>query len=308
MKVALIGGTGFVGSYLVDELLRQGHQPVVLVRPGSEHKVEQREHCQLVVGDVKNPVSLRDTLNGCAAVIYGIGILREFSDQGITFEELQFQGAARTMALAVELGVNRFVLMSANGVKAVGTPYQTTKFRAEQHLQQTTLDWTIFRPSVIFGEPRGRMEFCTQLRDQLIRSPLPAPLFYEGLLPLKAGAFVLSPIHVKDVATVFVKALTLPATVGQTYLLCGPDALSWKALIALLAQACGTRKLALPVPAWLVQTAASLLDRFPNFPLTRDQLTMLLEGNTGDSSAVFELFGVTPTRFDLAALAYLRTA
>lgn len=196
--------------------------------------------------------------------------------------------------------------MSANGVKAKGTPYQATKYRAEEHLKSTSLDWTIFRPSVIYGDPRGKLEFCTQLRDQLIDTPFPVPLFYEGLAPNDPGSFQLAPIHARDVATAFVKSLTLPESIHQTYGLCGPDALTWKAILELIAKVCGKRKLALPVPALGIQTMATLFESFSFFPTTRGQITMLLEGNTCDSSEVFKRFGITPIRFNEASLAYLK--
>jgi uncharacterized protein YbjT (DUF2867 family) len=306
MKVALIGGTGFVGSYLVDELILQGHQPVLLVRTDSEAKVTQPQRCTLVAGDLKDRERLYETLKGCDAVIYCVGILREVKSRGITFEELQFQGAVRTIDAAQELGVNRFLLMSANGVKAVGTPYQTTKYRAEQYLKATSLQWTIFRPSVIFGDPKGKTEFCSQLYQQIIRAPVPAPLFYEGLLPLHAGAFSMAPIHIQDVATIFIKSLTMPQTVHQTYGLCGPDQLEWKTILQLLSRVTGRAKLMLPVPAFLVRTVAALLEDFEFFPISRGQITMLLEGNTCDSSEVFQLFGLKPIPFDESSLDYLK--
>jgi len=305
MKVAIIGGTGFVGTYIVEALLERDHQPVLLVRPGSEGKVAYREQCTLVPGKVQDVEALRHTLEGCDAAIYNIGILREFKSKGITFEELQYRGAARTMDVAVKTGVKRFLLMSANGVKADGTAYQTTKYRAEQHVKATELDWTIFRPSVMFGDPRGKMEFCTQLQQQLINPPLPAPLFYEGLLPLDAGSFLMAPIHVKDVATAFSKSLTMPETVHQTYGLCGPETFDWKTIIQILAKASGKHKLALPVPAFMVKSAAAMLDQFEFFPLSQEQLTMLLEGNACDSSEAFRLFEITPTPFNENSLSYL---
>lgn len=306
MKVAVIGGTGFVGCYIQDELIEQGHHPVLLVRPGNESKVEHPDQCTTVSGDVKDLESVRKTLEGCDAAIYSIGILREFRSKGITYEELQLQGAKRTIDVALELGVQRFILMSANGVKPNGTPYQQTKYLAEQYVEATALEWTIFRPSVIYGEPRGRMEFCTQIRDQMIKLPLPAPLFYKGLFPIDVGTFAMSPVHVKDVAKIFVKTLTMPETVRQTYPLCGPDSLEWRMIIQILAQAIGTRKLALPVPAFVVKSIASLLEGFEFFPITQDQITMLMEGNVCDSSEVFELFDIAPVRFNEYALSYLR--
>lgn len=304
MKVAVFGGTGFVGSYLVDELIHQEHQPVLLVRPGSESKVSQRERCVLIQGDIGDAGAIRKTLAGCEAVVYLIGILRESPD--ITFEEMHFQGAKRTIDLTLEQGFKRFLLMSANGVKPDGIPYQRTKYRAEQYLETAALDWTVFRPSLIYGEPRGRMEFATMLCKQMIEPPIPAPLFHEGLLPTNAGTFEIAPVNVRDVAAVFVKSLNRPETYGKIYGVCGPNALQWREIIRLLARVVGKRKVMVPAPAFGVKTVAALFDRFPFFPITRDQITMLLEGNTCDSSEIFELFGMVPTLFDENSLAYLK--
>ena len=307
MKVALIGGTGFVGSYLVDELVANQHEPVLLVRPGSESRVEHRAQCTVVSGDVNDIEAVRKTLDGCDAAIYNIGILRESPAKGITFDALQLRGAQNTIDAAVSSKVGRFILMSANGARADGTRYQQTKYQAEQYLASTDLEYTIFRPSIIFGNPRGRMEFCTQLRDEMITMPMPAPLFFEGLLPRGAGTFKLSPVHVEDVAKVFAKSLTVPEMFRQTFSLGGPDSLMWRDIIQIIARACGKQgKLAVPVPAFHVRHAAMLFDRFEFFPITRDQLKMLLEGNTCDSSELFALMGFESTPFSEATLDYLR--
>jgi len=308
MQIALFGGTGFIGRYLVKELLDRGHKPALLIRPGSEAKAYRWESCFLVPGDVGSMEAIRKTLAGCDAVIYNIGLIRQNLRRGVTFEELQFRGAKRVMAAAGEQGVKRFILMSANGVRADGTAYQRTKFMAEQHLKTTDLAWTIFRPSIIFGDPEGQVEFCTRLRDQLIFLPLPAPLFYEGLLPTDAGTFTMSPVHVKDVATMFVKALSMPETIGKTYHAGGPQEHSWRELIKLIAQASGRKKWLMPIPAVIVKAVAALLDRFSFFPITRDQLTMLLEGNTCDSSEAFKLFGIDPIPFTADNLRYLQAS
>ena len=308
MKVTVFGGTGFVGSYLIDELLERGHHPVLLVRAASVHKANQPGRCTLVYGDIADPEAVRAAIDGADAVIYNIGILREFPARGVTYEALHFEGARRAIDAAEEAGVRRFVLMSANGVKADGTGYQRTKYMAEQYLATTDLDWTVFRPSVLFGKPRGRMEFASQLCRDVVRSPLPAPLFFEGLLPMHAGTFRMSPVHVKDVASVFVKALDMPETAGCIFSLGGPDALSWKNIVQTIARAAGTSKRMLPAPVLLLQGLAAVLDRYAFFPVTRDQLTMLMEGNTCDAHETFRRFGLVPARFDEASLSYLRAA
>jgi len=305
MRIAIFGGTGFVGSYLVDALVAAGHHLAVLVRPGSEDKVRHRERVRIVNGDISDPDAVSGTLEHCDAAIYNIGIIREFPSKGVTFRAMQYEGAMRAIEAADDGSVNRFLLMSANGVKPDGTPYQETKYLAERFLAQSEMQYTIFRPSVVFGDPRGRMEFCTQLRDDMIRPPIPAPNFFTGSSPSRGG-FSMSPVHVLDVAQAFARALEDESTFGKTHVLCGPEALRWPEIIRRIARACGRRKTIIPVPAGPMRAAAGMLDRFESFPLTRDQLTMLLEGNTGDSSEIFAAMRIRPHRFDQENLAYLK--
>lgn len=307
VKVAVIGGTGFVGSYVVDHLLRVGFTPRLLVRPGSEARVEQAPDCEIVTGDLSDPSALVECISGTAAVIYLVGLLREDPRQGATFEEYQFRGVERVIAAAQAVGVRRCLLMSANGVRAAGTPYEETKYRAEQAVKASGLEWTTFRPSVVFGDPKGRTEFCTQLCRDIVNSPLPAPLFFAGFDVAAAGEFCFSPVHVENVAEVIVSALRSDAAVGKCYPLGGPEELSWKTIIERIATASGRNaKLALPVPIAPVQMAAGLLDRQSWFPVTRDQLAMLMKGNTCDGTSAFSSFGVEPIAFDQSALGYLR--
>ena len=304
MRVTIFGGTGYVGSYLVDALVAAGHRPVLLVRPGSEHKVEHADACDTVSGDVFDTPAVGRAIEGADAVIFNIGILREDPDSGITFQRMHFDAARQAIDGAVQAGARRFLLMSANGARADGTDYQRSKLQAEEYLRATDLEWTIFQPSVLFGDPRGRMEFATQLKHDIVDSPLPAPLFYPGLLPTGAGEFAMSPVHVQDVAQAFVTALERPDTARQVFRLGGPAAVSWRGILHTIADAVGKKKLMLPAPAWGVSFVAGLLERFPAFPITRDQIRMLLEGNTCPPDDLVKL-GIDPQPFDAGALTYL---
>jgi uncharacterized protein YbjT (DUF2867 family) len=304
MRVGLIGGTGFIGSYLVDSLLGHGHEPALLVRPGSEGKVRHVDACRLVTGDVSEESSIDELLSQADAVIYNVGILREVPDAGITFDELQYRGAKRTMNAALRSGVARFLLMSANGAAPTGTDYQQTKYRAEEALLASGLEYTIFRPSVVFGDPRGRDEIATRLCRQLIRPPLPAAWFHTGLWP-SAQSVCLSPVHAADVADAFVAALEEPATRGVTLRLGGPETLSWKTLLARIAESVGKRKLMLPMPITLMSGVAAIFDRWPWFPVTRDQLAMLAAGNVVPGDALRQLIGRDLHRFAAPSLDYL---
>jgi len=304
MRIALFGGTGFFGGYLVDSLLAAGHEPVVLVREGSKAKVRQGPRCTLVAGDIGSADAIDATLRGCDAAVYSIGILKESPGRGITFKALQLDGLVRVVDAARRLGVRRLLLMSANGVKAPGTPYQETKFRAEQYAQQSGLDVTVFRPSVIFGDPRGTTEFATQLCRQMVAPPLPAVGFYSG--SQQANSIVMSPVHARDVADAFTQALGRPETIGKTYVLGGPEVLSWTGILRRISVAAGKPdKAIVPMPVGLMRLAATFLDWLPFFPVTRDQLTMLVEGNAAASRELEALIGRPAQAFTPATLGYL---
>jgi len=306
MKVALFGGTGFVGSYIIDELLNNGHEPVVLVREGSKSKLNNSDKCKIISGDVSDVKSIENAIAGTDAVIYCIGIIREFPRKGITFEKLHFQAAKECIDVAKASGVKRFIMMSANGVKVDGTSYQHTKYLAEEYLKFSNIDWTIFRPSLIFGDPRGgdRPEFCTQLKKDMLSLPFPAPNFHSGLNPMNAGKFAMSPIHIKNVAEFFVKSIELKESIKKTYSL-GGEAYYWKDIIMTIAKSYGKKKWIVPAPAIAVKIIAAFLGRFSWFPITKDQITMLLEGNVCESKDYFDKFEIELIPFDTQTLAYL---
>jgi NADH dehydrogenase len=304
MRIAIIGGTGFVGSYLTDAFLAAGHNMSLLVREGSETKVRQSAQVHTTSGDILSRKALSSAMDGCSAVIYNVGILRETSRRGITFEATQFEGLVRTVETALEAGVTRLLLMSANGVKSPGTPYQETKYRAEQYALQSGLDVTVLRPSVIFGDPRGTMEFATQLFNEMVRPPIPAVSFFSGRDPEK-GAVLMSPVHIEDVASAFVAVLESDRASGKTFALGGPEVLSWKEIIHRIAGSTGKRKWILPMPIWIMRVGATLFDWLPFFPVTRDQLTMLEDGNIADPEILEQLIGRTPKGFTIGNLSYL---
>ena len=299
MKVALFGGTGFVGNYLVRALLEAGHEPSLLVREGSESKVAEPERCRITTGGIDSEDAIERTLDDCTAVIYNIGLLREFPRKGITFENAHYEGVRRVIEAARKCGARRFLLMSANGVKTPGTPYQDTKYRAEQLLKSSGLDWTVFRPSIIFGDSGGQQEITRQLYTELVRPPVPAVAF---------PGVVMSPVAIEDVADAFVNVLSSADAVGKTYVLGGPEELTWEEMIRRVAAAAERRKLVLPMPLGIMKFAATLFDWLPFFPATRDQLTMLEEGNTAPPGPLEQLISRPAAAFTPEALAYLRDA
>mgnify|MGYP001819045512 FL=1 len=144
------------------------------------------------------------------------------------------------------------------------------------------------------------------LKQQIIDSPLPIPLFHDGILPLDPGGFALSPVHVEDVCAAMVGAIERAETIHHTYCLGGPDDLSWKQILRTICEVSGRHKPMLPVPAFAPGFAALLLDRFPWFPISRDQIRMLMAGNTCRGDDIFKLCGIQPKPFGAEYLEYLK--
>ena len=307
MKVALFGGTGFVGSYITDELIGHKHKPNLLVRKNSLKKLLQSDKCKIYEGDLSNSAAVKKAIKSSDVVIYSIGLVREFPHRGITFQEAQFEGVKQTVDLAKEFNIKRYILVSANGAKLDGTKYQSTKYLAEEYLKHSGLDWTIFRPSLCFGDPRGdgRPEFCTQLKKDMLSLPIPSPSFHNGLIPINAGKFALSPIHIKNVAEFVVKSIDMDAAKNKTYKL-GGEAYHWKDLVPIMAAAYGKKKWMIPAPAIAVKALAFFLQRFAWFPITVDQITMLMESNVCDSKKHFDLFQIEPIPYNTDTLSYLK--
>ncbi len=305
MRVAVIGGTGFVGGYLVDALIEAGHEPSLLVRRGSASKILHADRCRLVAGSLSDQQSIEESVAQCDAVIYNAGILRENPRQGVTFENIQYRGVVDVIDAAVKAGVQRFLLMSANGIRPPQTPYQDTKCRAEEYVKKSGLTYTIFQPSVIFGDPGGKMEIATQLYQDMIRIPLPAVGFHSGLRP-STGAVMMSPVHVQDVADAFVQSIDNPSASNKEFVLGGPQNVSWTSMLQRIASAVNKRKIILPMPISLMKLAAAMLDWIPAFPVSGDQLTMLAAGNTASDVDLRALINRDPLAFSPETLEYLR--
>lgn len=293
----MAGGTGFVGSAMVGHLAACGHRVTCLVRtPRGE---APRAGVSQAVGDVFSP-GLADMMRGADAVINLIGIIRDFPRRGITFEKLHVEATERMVDAARRAGVRRFLQMSANGVRPDGiSRYQRTKYAAEELVRGSGLEWTIFRPSLIFGEPpEGKTEFCTQLAKNFKNVPV-VPMFGDG-------NYRFQPIHVSDVAGCFEKALGTPAVIGKTLHLGGDVTCSYREILNMIFLGMGKKPpLKIPVPWFLARPAVELLGNFDFFPATAEQITMLLEGNTVPETEFKKLFNISPIPFSVANLAYL---
>jgi len=293
MRIFLAGGTGFVGSHLRRELVSRGHTVRLLVhrRSGTpEPGIEPVE------GDAGVPSSLAAAARGCDATINLIGIIREVPRRGTTFERLHVEATRNLLNASREAGIRRYLQMSALGTGPnASTGYFQTKYRAEEEVRASGLDWTIFRPSVVFG-PKD--EFVNMLAGMI--KALPAmPVIGDG-------SYQLQPIAADDVARCFAGALELPETIGATYALCGPDRMSYNELLDCIARALGMRGVfKVRNPLGLMRLVVPVLQRLPLFPLTSDQLEMLVQGSTCDGSWS-DTFGFTPQGFEKGIRSYLK--
>ncbi len=283
-EVLVIGGTGFVGAHVCRALIARGYLPRLLVREGSEARIPEdvRRNCRVTPGDVTIMESVENAALGTGAIVNLAGIIREDPDKGITFESLHVGAARHVVASAKRLGITRVVHMSALGARAGGpTGYFDTKGRAEEIVKGSGLEWTIFRPSVIFGP--GDM-FVNELARILRLAPVfPVP---------GDGKYLLQPVFAGDVARGFADAVARPETAGAVFDVAGPERLSYDELVGKIAAGLGRRLRRVHVPLSLLRPVVRALERYPSFPLTTEQLAMLLAGNTADVEPFRAVFGV----------------
>lgn len=288
MKVFLTGGTGFVGRELLRQLVSAGHVVRALVREGSESKLAVLESVEVFTGDLAEPSSLVDALAGCDAVIHLVGIIREFPGRGITFKKMHVEATKNVLAAAEEQGVKRYLHMSANGTSERGnTGYHRSKWQAEELVRATDLDWTIFRPSLIFGP---NSEFVSMLAGLIRKIPV-VPVFGDG-------QYRMQPVALEQVAFSFVKALAMPETIGATYHQGGGASYSYDEILDLTAKAIGRKKVAkLHQPLFMIKPMIKVMQNSAYFPITSDQLTMLVEGNVCDPDEWAEVFDLQPISY-----------
>lgn len=274
--ITVTGGTGFVGRHLVTRLLARGEQVRVLARrhaeiPGADTRL----------GDVRDQASVVAAARGSEAVVHLVGIIRERG--GSSFQQVHVEGTRTVVRACKEAGVARLIHMSALGARPGATSrYHRSKWEAEELVRRSELAATIFRPSVIFGEGNT---FLPELR-RLVKWPV-VPIVGSGM-------GLLQPIWIEDVVSCFVGALGGPATIGRTYELGGPQTYGFEQLVEMVAEAAGLEMPKLHLPVALARMAAALGRLLPNFPLTADQLKMLLEDNVCDIGEMCEVFGIRP--------------
>ena len=280
MRVLVTGGTGFVGTHIVQRLVDDGHTVRVLEHTaGSSAGLPNQEAVQ---GEMTDAESLGRAVEGQEVVVHLVALLAARPEE---FRRVMEEGTRDLIAAAHDAGVRRFVLMSALGTTEETkdlVPYYHAKWQMEQDVKSSGLEHVIFRPSFIFGRDGGALQQFRRIAKLSPVTPIVGP-----------GTQLIQPIWVDDVAAYFAAGVAKPEAANRTFELGGPDVVTWNEFWSRLKQAQGTRRPSVHVPFGLMRVQATVLEKLPKPPVTRDQLKMLAAAdNTVTNSDAVDTFGL----------------
>ncbi len=294
-SVLVTGATGLVGGHLVARLLKQGYRVRGMTRSAAKARELERTGCEAVVGDVRDDRAVAQAVAGVRGVIHLVAILRPWRDA--TYESVTVQGTRAVVAAAQRSGVRRLIYISALGVRAADTnPYMASKRKAEEAVRASGLDYTILRPSYLYGQGSHFLK----LLEQLVTLPV-IPVVGPGRQRLQI-------MWVADLVACIVASLGKEATYRQTYEIGGPEALTFNEVLDILSRVKGKRprpKIHLPY-ALILPFAAVGAKLIPTLPATPETLELLLRDNICDVRYVPATFGVRLTPFAEALKRMLR--
>lgn len=283
-KICLLGGSGFVGNHLVNQLYKEGHQLRLLTRHPSRCKhLYVLPDLDIRKADVHDPAELARQFAGMDVVINLVGILHE--RKAGDFERNHVELPRKVVEACRAAGVKRLLHMSALGASPEGlSGYQKSKGRGEALVREAhgaELQVTVFRPSVIFGCGDDFLNLFGKL------------LQWTPVFPLGSAHAKLQPISVSDVARAFVVSLANPATYGNTYDLCGPQVYTLKQLVEHVASVLGLKRLIVPLGDSLSYFQAWAMELSPVKILTRDNY-LSLKTDSVCNCPFPEVFGFAP--------------
>jgi uncharacterized protein YbjT (DUF2867 family) len=280
--ILLTGATGFIGSRIVHALRAEGREVRALVRDPADAGRLHAWGCETVVGDVTDAESLRAAVEGCDVVVHLVAVL---GGTPARIDRVMTQGTRSLVDAAKQAGVRRFVLMSALGVDETTkglVPYYGAKWEMEQLVKDSGLEHVIFRPSFVFGRDGGSLPLFKRIAKLSPVTPIVGP-----------GTQRIQPIWVEDVAAYFAAAIDKPEAANRTFELGGPDIVTWNEFWGRLKRTLGARRPTLHLPFGLMRVQAVVLEKLPNPPVTRDQLTMLEAGdNVVSNPDAVDTFGL----------------
>ena len=291
-SVLVIGGSGFIGSALVECLAQSDVHVLIPTRHAG--KISPHLHALRNVtyrqADVHDPEVLAQLMQGCDVVINLVGILQ---GSPADFQRAHVDLTAHILAACQQAGIRRYLHMSALGADSNGpSHYQRSKAAAENLVRQSALDWTIFRPSIVFGAGDQFLNLFARLQRFL------------PFLPLAGASARFQPVWVEDVARAFVAGVQRPDLIGQTLPLVGPTVYTLAQLVQLAGEFAGVRRPVLPLPDWAARLQASLMSVLPKPPISHDNLDSLTVDNV-DPAGFPAVLGWQPSALEVIAPTYL---
>ncbi|WP_283150891.1 complex I NDUFA9 subunit family protein [Silvimonas soli] len=293
--VLLIGGSGFIGRALAARLCRVGYPVTIPTRD----RERAREHLltlprvELIEADVHDPLVLKRLVREARVVVNLVGLLQGSQRQ---FELAHVELTRHIIAACQANGGRRYLHMSALGADPAGASmYQRSKGAAEALVRQSELDWTIFRPSVVFGEEDRFLNLFAELQKL-------APL-----LPLAGAHARFQPVWVQDVVRVFETALHRRDWIGQSFDLAGPKVYTLAELVRYAGRVSGNARPVLPLPDWAARLQAAAMSLLPNPPLSRDNLDSMRVDNVTDQPFP-DIPGFKPTALEAVAPGWMAHA
>lgn len=290
--VLVTGASGFVGSHVIPALLEAGNRVVALVTSEAAGErvlrrlpADRRAAVDLRHGDVTDPASLPAALAGVDAVVHLAAIPSDRSG-GASLRLINTEGTRNVVAAMGVAGVRRLIHQGALGVEDdPRLHYASSKAKAEAIVAASDLDWTILRPSLLYGPRDG---FFNILAGLVRMIPLVVPVPGSGLSRFQ-------PMAIEDLARVVVRSIEDPATLRHTYLLGGPRYWTYREIMQEALSGMGSKRVILPMPVPLISLVARIAEtiRIP-FPVATDQLRQLKLDNIGPLSAVRDAFGFEP--------------
>jgi uncharacterized protein YbjT (DUF2867 family) len=286
MRLLVAGGSGFLGGYVLREAASRGYETIALARSAAAARSVTVNGAQAIAGDLDQGRELDEVFTAARA------------DALLCLASLGRGHGPGIVAAAEEAGITRAVFVSTTAVTTtLDPPTKQVRLAAEQQIRRCGLDWTILRPTMIYGDPGDRN--LSRLLVLLRRTPvLPVPA---------AGACLHQPVHVADVAAAVLDALRRPAAIGSMYNVAGPEPIAFADLLRTCARVVGSRTRLLPVPLTPLVTLARGYELASRHPRIRvEQLRRLSENKAfGIDDAVRDL-GYAPRRFKVGIQAEAR--
>lgn len=298
--IVISGASGYVGSHITRQLVELGKPVRAFVRNKIITEKEGRLRgldIEWMEGDVTRPDSLAPILQGATAIIHTVAIAIERG--GRNYETINYQGTVNMVDAAQAAGVRRFVNISQLGADS-NLPYRflASKGKAQEYVAASKLDWTAFRPSVIWG-PED--EFANTFAKLVPFSPIIYPIIGDENAKFQ-------PVWVEDVATAVIKSLEDEGTYGKEYELGGPEVLTLEEIERRTLQAIEARRTMVRFPMPLLRIIVSLMEAvLPNPPVTRSLLELLAVKNVPENNAI-NIFVENPRPFTSEYIAeYMKT-